>query len=232
MSILAADSLWQKHRPGGTAFRSFIRMTQKPTVSIGTICVVVKKSYDSTFAHIGRAPEILVWNSNRTISTAAGHRTMCEKSKELSKISIKIGRCPSGHRPMFYESNCHRWEAAYICRSTYWICRGVDNGAAGAATAAPIIWLVAVIQKWRGFRRPTHILPCTFSKRLRRSARTWLQRISQKYVIILLFRAMIALMISVFIAAIITRLSWCLFNPRCSSILIGKNLFCFVTGNW
>jgi len=31
--------------------------------------------------------------------------------------------------------------------------RGVDNGAAGAATAAPIIWLVVVIQKWRTFRR-------------------------------------------------------------------------------
>ena len=27
------------------------------------------------------------------------------------------------------------------------ISRGVDNGAAGAATAAPIIWLVVVIQK-------------------------------------------------------------------------------------
>jgi len=40
MSILAADSLWQKHRPGGTAFRNFIRMTPKPTVSMGTICVV------------------------------------------------------------------------------------------------------------------------------------------------------------------------------------------------
>jgi len=33
---------------------------------------------------------ISVWNSNWTISTAAGHRTMCEKSKELSKISIQI----------------------------------------------------------------------------------------------------------------------------------------------
>jgi len=41
---------------------------------------------------------------------------------------------------------------------------------------------------------------------------------------------MIALMISVFIAVIINWLSWCLFNP-CSSIVIGKNLFCFVTGN-
>jgi len=34
------DSLRQKHRPSGTAFRSFIRMTPKPTVSMGTICVV------------------------------------------------------------------------------------------------------------------------------------------------------------------------------------------------
>jgi len=32
---------------------------------------------------------------------------------------------------------------------------GVDNGAAGAAAAAPIIWLDVVIQKWRAFRRPT-----------------------------------------------------------------------------
>ena len=31
---------WQKHRPGGTAFRSFIRMTPKPTVSMETIGVV------------------------------------------------------------------------------------------------------------------------------------------------------------------------------------------------
>jgi len=27
------------------------------------------------------------------------------------------------------------------------VCRGVDNGAAGTAAAAPIIWLVVVIQK-------------------------------------------------------------------------------------
>ena len=30
---------------------------------------------------------------------------------------------------------------------TLCLCRGVDNGAAGAAAAAPIIWLVVVIQK-------------------------------------------------------------------------------------
>jgi len=54
---------------------------------------------------------ILVWNSNRTILTAAVHCTMCEKSKELSTITIQIW-----HRPMFYESNCHRWEATFICK--------------------------------------------------------------------------------------------------------------------
>ena len=34
------------------------------------------------------------------------------------------------------------------------VARGVDNGAAGEAAAAPIIWQVVVIQKWRTFRRP------------------------------------------------------------------------------
>ena len=102
-----------------------------------------------------------------------------------------------------------------------WKCIGVDNG----------------------FKRPTQILPCTFSKRLRRSARAWSQRISQKYtcvintgwesgirpLIILLLCAMIALMISVFIAAIITRLSWCLINLCCSSKVIAwLARICFV----
>jgi len=72
--------------------------------------------------HTSDGHRTIFGNLNRTISTAAGHRTMCEKSKELSKISLQIGRCPSGHRPMFYESNCHQWEATCICRSTYWIC--------------------------------------------------------------------------------------------------------------
>jgi len=48
--------------------------------------------------------------------------------------------------------------------------RGVDNLASGRYT------------EMTGFRRPTQILPCTFSKRLCRYARTWSQRISQKYV--------------------------------------------------
>jgi len=40
MSIQAADSLWQKHRSSGTSFRSFIRMTPKPTLSMVNIFVV------------------------------------------------------------------------------------------------------------------------------------------------------------------------------------------------
>jgi len=31
------------------------------------------------------------------------------------------GRCPSGHRPMFYVLNCHRWEATCSCRRPYCI---------------------------------------------------------------------------------------------------------------
>jgi len=83
------------------------------------------------FAHIGRAPDDFGLNfksydfnsdCSGTVLCSAGHRTMREKSKKLSKISIQIGRCPSGHRSVFYESNCHRWEATCICRSSYWIC--------------------------------------------------------------------------------------------------------------
>ena len=37
-----------------------------------------------------------------TVRCPAGHRTMCKKSKGLSKISKEIGRWPSGHRPIFY----------------------------------------------------------------------------------------------------------------------------------
>ena len=37
--------------------------------------------------------------------------------------------------------------------------RGVDNEAAGAAAAAPIIWLVVVLQKWWTFRFPKQFFP-------------------------------------------------------------------------
>jgi len=49
-----------------------------------------------------------------------------------------------------YTSLCTRynWQNWYFSR-------GVDNGSAGAAAAALIIWLDVVIQKWRAFRRPT-----------------------------------------------------------------------------
>jgi len=49
---------------------------------------------------------ILVWNSNRTILTAAGHRTMWEKSKNLYTNRPMPVRPPAD---VFYESNCHRW---------------------------------------------------------------------------------------------------------------------------
>jgi len=83
--------------------------------ALTAFCRVIDGTMTSAGHHLHTSDghrTIFVWNSNRTISTAAGHRTMCEKSKELSKISIQ----------MFYESNCHRWEATCICRSTYWIC--------------------------------------------------------------------------------------------------------------
>jgi len=44
--------------------------------------------------------------------------------KSLKKSAVArpgTGRCPSGHQPMFYESNCHRWEATCFCRRTYCI---------------------------------------------------------------------------------------------------------------
>ena len=44
-----------------------------------------------------------------------GHRTMSDSDDKRHE------HCPSGHRPMLYESNCHRWEAKCICRSTYYI---------------------------------------------------------------------------------------------------------------
>ena len=44
------------------------------------------------------------------------------------------------------------------------IFRGVDNGAAGAAAAAPLIWLVVVIQKWRTFRRPKQFFLCIYKR--------------------------------------------------------------------
>ena len=104
----------------------------------------------------------------------------------------------------------------------FYLFSGVDNGAAGVASR---------YTEMTGFSGSQ--TQFTLHVQLT-SARMWSQRISQKYVplIILLFCAMIALMISVFIASIITRLSWCLLNPCCSSIVVGKNLFCFVTGTW
>ena len=96
---------------------------QTPAAARTTFCWVIEGTMTSAGhrLHTSDGHRTIFGNLNRTISTAAGHRTMWE-SKELSKISLQIGRCPSGHRPMFYESNCHQWEATCICRSTYRIC--------------------------------------------------------------------------------------------------------------
>jgi len=119
------------------------------------------------------------------------------------------------------------------------LCRGVNNGATGAAAAAPLIWLVVIIQKWRTFRRPTHFYLArsvnVSAGLLGRDHNGLVRNIwesGNRPLIICLLCAMIALMINVFIAASITRLSWCLFDPCCSSTVIDKNLFCVVTGNW
>jgi len=68
------------------------------------------------FAHIGRAPDdfaVLVWNFNRTISTATVRCLQCARNflKSLNKSKDACpgtARCQAGHRPMVYESICHR----------------------------------------------------------------------------------------------------------------------------
>ena len=80
-------------------------------------CTAFCRVIEGTMTSAGH--RLHTWDGHRTILVWNSNRTMCEKSKELSKISIQIGWCPSGHRPMFYESNCHRWEATGIYRSTY-----------------------------------------------------------------------------------------------------------------
>jgi len=102
-------------------------------------------------------------------------------------------------------------------------CRGVDNGAANNLACRRFTEMM-------GFSASHTILPCTLSKRLHRSARTSARSTLAEENKISIYLTMSALMISVFIAAIITRLAWCWFDPCCSSIVIGKNLFCFVTG--
>jgi len=71
----------------------------------------------TAFAHIGRAPDnfclkFISYDSNGArrgiVRCPAGHRSMSDKRRELSTISLQIGRSPSGHWPMFYKSNRHR----------------------------------------------------------------------------------------------------------------------------
>jgi len=73
------------------------------------------------FAHIGRAPDNFCFNFISydingahlgTVRGPARHCTMSYNRQKLSKISHR-------HRPMFYESNCHRWETTCFCRRIY-----------------------------------------------------------------------------------------------------------------
>jgi len=84
-------------------------------------CWVIEGTIASTGhrLHKSEGHRAIFGNLNRTISTAAGHRTMCEKGKELSKISIQIGRFASGHRLMFYKSNRLRWELSDVYVQKY-----------------------------------------------------------------------------------------------------------------
>ena len=54
--------------------------------------------------------------------TRSGIERCLTSARNFQKISKQIGqRCPSGYRPMVYESNCHRWEATWFWWSTYYI---------------------------------------------------------------------------------------------------------------
>jgi len=69
---------------------------------------------------------IFVWDLYNTIPTVPIRASydVWQVPGSLNKSADPrpgTGRCPSGHRPMFYESNCHRWEAMCFCKSTYCI---------------------------------------------------------------------------------------------------------------
>ena len=54
----------------------------------------------------------------RCLTSARNFKKSLNKSADARPGT---GRCPSGHLPMFYESNCHGWEATCFCRSAYCI---------------------------------------------------------------------------------------------------------------
>jgi len=60
-----------------------------------------------------------VWQAPRTFKNLLTNRPMPVRAPD--DVRPGTGRCPSGHRPMFYESNCHQWEATCFCRCTYCI---------------------------------------------------------------------------------------------------------------
>jgi len=94
------------HRTGTGRFlftKFIVRFQQCPT---GHRTVPGRTSYD-------------VWQAPRTLKNILTNRPMNVRAPD--DVRPGTGRCPSGHRPMFYESNCHRWEATCFCKSTYCI---------------------------------------------------------------------------------------------------------------
>jgi len=82
------------------------------------------------FAHIGRAPDdfCLKFKSYDSNSARPGIVRCLTSARNFQKSFIKsadarpgTGRYPSGRRPMWYESNSHRWEVMCFRRSTYCI---------------------------------------------------------------------------------------------------------------
>jgi len=73
----------------------------------------------TAFAHIGQAPD--VFGLKFKSYDFNGDRPY-DVWKEQGTFENLYTNRPMPIRAMFYESNCHRWEATCICRSTYWIC--------------------------------------------------------------------------------------------------------------
>jgi len=60
-----------------------------------------------------------VWQAPGNFKNRLTNRPMPVRAPDDARPGS--GRCPSGLRPMCYESNCHRWEATCFCRRTYCI---------------------------------------------------------------------------------------------------------------
>jgi len=99
-------------------FRSYLKFHGART-AFGRVIEGKITSYGArpAFSHIGRAPDkfyllFISYDSNGARPGIVRCLTSARKLKKLLNKSADVcpgtGRCPSGYRPMFYESNCHR----------------------------------------------------------------------------------------------------------------------------